>query len=174
MTSTALATAAKGALAEPPPLEFARCALFADLDGTLAAIRARPQDVGPDDRRASLLDRLSAALGGRFAVISGRSLEDLDRVLEGRVPALAAVHGLVRRTADGRVIVAPDMRQFVMVGICGGYTTFSSFSLQTLNLVQQGEVLQAGANIGASVILCLIAVWLGYAAAQAVNVMKGS
>jgi len=108
MTSTALATAAKGALAEPPPLEFARCALFADLDGTLAPIRARPQDVGPDDRRASLLDRLSAALGGRFAVISGRSLEDLDRVLEGRVPALAAVHGLVRRTADGRVIVAED------------------------------------------------------------------
>ena len=75
---------------------------------------------------------------------------------------------------DGRVMVAPDMRQFVMVGICGGYTTFSSFSLQTLTLVQQGEMLQAGANIGGSVVLCLAAVWLGYAAAQAVNVMKGS
>ena len=75
---------------------------------------------------------------------------------------------------DGRVMVAPDFRQFFMVGICGGYTTFSSFSLQTLNLVQQGEMLQAGANIGASVVLCLAAVWLGYAAAQAVNVMKGS
>jgi CrcB protein len=75
---------------------------------------------------------------------------------------------------DGRVMVAPDFRQFFMVGICGGYTTFSSFSLQTLNLVQQGEMLQAGANIGASVVLCLAAVWLGYAAAQALNLAKGS
>jgi trehalose 6-phosphate phosphatase len=108
MTSTALATQARGALAEPPPLDLSATALFADLDGTLAPIRARPQDVEPDDRRAWLLDRLSAALGGRLAVISGRSLADLDRVLAGRVPAAAAVHGLVRRAADGRVIVAED------------------------------------------------------------------
>jgi fluoride exporter len=75
---------------------------------------------------------------------------------------------------DGRLMVAPDMRLFVTVGICGGYTTFSSFSLQTLNLVQEGEILRAGMNIGASVVLCLVAVWLGYAAAAAVNVVKGS
>jgi fluoride exporter len=75
---------------------------------------------------------------------------------------------------DGRLMVAPDMRLFVTVGICGGYTTFSSFSLQTLNLVQEGEILRAGMNIGASVVLCLVAVWLGYAAAAALNVVKGS
>jgi CrcB protein len=75
---------------------------------------------------------------------------------------------------DGRLMVAPDMRLFVTVGICGGYTTFSSFSLQTLNLVQEGEILRAGMNIGASVVLCLVAVWIGYAAAAAVNVVKGS
>jgi CrcB protein len=75
---------------------------------------------------------------------------------------------------DGRVMVAPDTRQFVMVGICGGYTTFSSFSLQTLTLVQQGDMLRAGINVGASVALCLVAVWLGYAAAQALNLAKGS
>jgi CrcB protein len=75
---------------------------------------------------------------------------------------------------DGRLMVAPDMRLFVTVGICGGYTTFSSFSLQTLNLVQEGEILRAGMNVGASVVLCLVAVWLGYAAAAAVNVVKGS
>ncbi len=75
---------------------------------------------------------------------------------------------------DGRVIVAPDLRQFVMVGICGGYTTFSSFSLQTLNLVQDGEMVRAGVNAGASVILCLASVWLGYVAAAALNVMRGS
>jgi fluoride exporter len=75
---------------------------------------------------------------------------------------------------DGRVMVAPDFRQFVMIGVCGGYTTFSSFSLQTLNLVQEGDVLRAGANIAGSVVLCLVAVWLGYVVAAAMNAVKGS
>ena len=54
-----------------------------------------------------------------------------------------------------------------MVGICGGYTTFSSFSLQTLALMQEGEWARAGANVVLSVVLCLVAVWLGVAAAGA-------
>ena len=70
---------------------------------------------------------------------------------------------------DGRVLVAPDARQFVMVGICGGYTTFSSFSLQTLNLVRDGDMLRAGTNVVGSVVLCLLAVWLGYLVATALN-----
>jgi CrcB protein len=70
---------------------------------------------------------------------------------------------------DGRLLVAPDARQFVMVGICGGYTTFSSFSLQTLNLVRDGDMIGAGANIVASVIACLLAVWLGSVGAAALN-----
>jgi CrcB protein len=52
--------------------------------------------------------------------------------------------------------------QFLMIGICGGYTTFSSFSLQTLNLLREREWLYAGGNVILSVILCMIAVWLGY------------
>jgi len=70
---------------------------------------------------------------------------------------------------DGRVLVSPDTRQFVMVGLCGGYTTFSSFSWQTLVLVQDGEVVRAGLNVGASVALCLVSVWLGFIAAAALN-----
>jgi len=70
---------------------------------------------------------------------------------------------------DGRVLVAPDVRQFVMVGICGGYTTFSSFSLQTLNLMRDGDMLRAGANVVGSVVLCLVAVWLGHVGASALN-----
>ena len=70
---------------------------------------------------------------------------------------------------DGRVLVSPVARQFVMVGVCGGYTTFSSFSLQTLNLVREGQIAYAGANIVLSVFSCLAAVWLGYAAAGALS-----
>ena len=73
---------------------------------------------------------------------------------------------------DGRVYAASSTRQFVMTGICGGYTTFSSFSLQTLNLANDGEVLHAGANVGLSVVLCLLAVWAGSVAANSLNVMK--
>jgi CrcB protein len=70
---------------------------------------------------------------------------------------------------DGRVFASSNVRQFVMVGLCGGYTTFSSFSLQTLNLIRDGELLHAGANIVASVLLCMLAVWLGHVAAAQIN-----
>jgi CrcB protein len=70
---------------------------------------------------------------------------------------------------DGRLLVGSTARVFVMVGLCGGFTTFSSFSLQTLTLLQDGEFLNAGANIAASVLLCMLAVWLGHAAAAQLN-----
>lgn len=59
--------------------------------------------------------------------------------------------------------------QLVMVGICGGYTTFSSFSLQTLNLMNEGQWLYAGANILLSVVLCMAGVWLGWQVGQWIN-----
>ena len=73
---------------------------------------------------------------------------------------------------DGRIFASSTARQFVMIGICGGYTTFSSFSLQTLNLANDGEWLYAGANITLSVVLCLIAVWAGHVLAVGLNTMK--
>ena len=73
---------------------------------------------------------------------------------------------------DGRVLASPDARQFVMVGVCGGYTTFSSFSLQTLNLIHDGDIVRAGANVLLSVAACLAAVWLGYVAASGLNAVR--
>jgi CrcB protein len=75
---------------------------------------------------------------------------------------------------DGRYLVGTTARQFVMVGLCGGYTTFSAFSLQSLNLAREGEWFRAGGYVGLSVVLCLVAVWLGHAAAAAFNQMKGA
>jgi fluoride exporter len=63
---------------------------------------------------------------------------------------------------NGRVVVSIDTRAFVMVGLCGGFTTFSAFSLQTLELARDGQLLHAGANILLSVVLCLTAVALGH------------
>jgi len=73
---------------------------------------------------------------------------------------------------DGRIFAGSTTRQFVMLGVFGGFTTFSSFSLQTLNLVQDGELLHASSNVIGSIVLCLVAVWLGHILALSINAMK--
>ena len=70
---------------------------------------------------------------------------------------------------DGRWFVGSEWRQFFMIGVLGGYTTFSSFSLQTLSLARDGEWLWAGMNVVASVMICLAAVWVGHALAININ-----
>ncbi|WP_204279737.1 CrcB family protein, partial [Serratia marcescens] len=57
--------------------------------------------------------------------------------------------------AQGRYPASETLRLFVMIGLCGGYTTFSSFSLQTLDLMRNGAMVRAGVNIAASVALCV-------------------
>jgi fluoride exporter len=86
----------------------------------------------------------------------------------GFIGALAAPEG--RMNPQSRVFAT----QFFITGICGGYTTFSSFSLQTLNLLRDGEWLYAGGNVLFSVAFCMIAVGLGYWLGAALNSMKGS
>lgn len=70
---------------------------------------------------------------------------------------------------DLRLISSPFVRHFVMVGLCGGYTTFSAFSLQTVSMLQAGDVGRASLNVVASVTTCLVATWAGYALAAALS-----
>ena len=86
----------------------------------------------------------------------------------GIIGALASPEG--RMDSQSRAFAT----QFLMIGICGGYTTFSSFSWQTLRLVQDREWLYAGGNVVLSVVLCMIAVWLGYALGSVFSSMKGN
>ena len=92
----------------PPPPDPARTALFLDLDGTLFALEPRPEMVRGDAESAAILAGLEDALGGRVAVLTGRSLEDADRILCGQVPALSGMHGLERRDAAGRLHREPQ------------------------------------------------------------------
>jgi CrcB protein len=75
-------------------------------------------------------------------------------------------------STEGRIFLSPLTRNFIMIGILGGYTTFSSFSLQTLVLAQGGQWLAATANVLISVVLCLVGVWLGAALAQSFNQLR--
>jgi CrcB protein len=86
----------------------------------------------------------------------------------GFLGALTAAGG--KMTPPSRLLAT----QLLMTGVCGGYTTFSSFSLQTLNLLRDREWFYAGGNILLSVFLCMIAVWLGYVLGVALNSTKGN
>ncbi len=67
---------------------------------------------------------------------------------------------------DSPLLVSASTRQFLMAGVLGGFTTFSSFSVQTLTLLREGEVGSATLNVVLSVVVCLVAAWAGEEAAR--------
>ncbi len=71
--------------------------------------------------------------------------------------------GVLGGLAEFRQVLEPGHRLFLMIGVLGGFTTFSTFAYETLALLRDGEALRAGANVVASVSLSMIFVWLGYA-----------
>lgn len=94
-------------LALPPPLTPPGWALFLDLDGTLADIAPRPEDVGPEPRRTFILRRLVETFDRRVALVSGRTVAEVAAITDNAVPAIAGVHGLQRRDARGEETAVP-------------------------------------------------------------------
>lgn len=84
---------------------------------------------------------------------------------------IGALAGLFQGAGSG---VPNEVRQFLLAGLCGGFTTFSSFSLQTLDLIQAGEPGRAALNVGLSVALGLTAVTLGFLAPGALATVSRS
>jgi fluoride exporter len=132
----------------------------------------------------TLLHYLWVALGGAIGSVARFWLSDLIArhgsdtfpwgTLLVNVSGSLLIGFIATLTApDGRWLVPTGFRLFFLAGLLGGYTTFSSFSLQTLALLQGGEWWRAAANAIGSVLGCLAAVWLGHLLASTVSAWKG-
>ena len=93
-----------------PPEPRLDWALFLDFDGCIVDIAPTPESVDVPECVRSLLVALRGALGGAVAIVSGRSIEQIDGFLGNAVPAVAGLHGLERRTADGGIVRPPPPR----------------------------------------------------------------
>ena len=123
----------------------------------------------------------AGALGGALLVGAGGFLGALARyglsgLVHGLVPlstfpwGTLAVNvsgclaiGLVAGVADARSAVGPDLRLFLMIGLLGGFTTYSTFGYETLAMVRDGETLRAAGNVALQLVVGLGAAWAGYA-----------
>lgn len=120
-----------------------------------------------------ILTAIGGAIGATLRYELGRWVQDaLDRpwfpyntLVINVIGCL--VFGLVMGMLDGGRNITPEQRTFVLVGICGGFTTFSTFGYETFALLRDGQLIPALANVGLQVAAGLVAVWLGGVLARA-------
>lgn len=123
----------------PPPAFLQRPALFLDMDGVLAPLAATPDAVVPDARRTAVLRGLAARLDGRVAILSGRTLAEIDRIAESASASASGVHGLERRRADGSLehaVAAPGVRDAV--------AAFKRFASDRPGMIVEDKAVSAG------------------------------
>jgi trehalose 6-phosphate phosphatase len=122
-----------------PPATLVRPALFLDMDGVLAPLAPTPSDVGPVARRTILLEALIERLSGRVAILSGRTLEEIDRISGDAARSASGVHGLERRRHDGETERAevPDSLREV-------FSAFNAFALKRPGILVEDK----GASVG--------------------------
>ena len=110
---------------------------------------------------------LGGALGSVFRYLLGTWTQTMSRSIDFPYGTLTVnligcfVIGFLAQLVEARGAFTSESRAFVFIGILGGFTTFSSFGNDTINLLRDGETANALANVGANVIVGLILVWLG-------------
>lgn len=122
-----------------PPTDVRGLALFLDMDGVLAPLAPTPDEVGPDPRRTAILRRLAPALDGRLAIISGRTLSEIDRITEGASPSASGVHGLTIRRRDGSVATRP-----ADPGVRSVVSAFDTFAATRPGVIVEDKGVSAG------------------------------
>ncbi len=136
------ATAPVEALAHmpPPPDRLPRpAALFLDMDGVLAPLADTPDAVGPRPERTAALKAVAERLKGRIAIISGRTIAEIDRIAEASAASASGVHGLERRRADGsvdRAQAAPEVRDAI--------AAFEAFARTRPGVIVEDKAVAAG------------------------------
>lgn len=132
-----------GSIAEilpAPPVDLERpLALFLDLDGVLAPMAPSPDAVVSDPRRTAVLGRLDRALDGRLAIVSGRTLSEIDRIADRSTPSAAGVHGLERRRRNGAVD-----RPVASAGVSEALAAFHDFAADRPGVIVEDKRISAG------------------------------
>ncbi len=123
----------------PPPTRLARPALFLDMDGVLAPLAETPDAVVPRPERTAALRAAADRLDHRVAIISGRTIAEIDRIAEASAASASGVHGLERRRADGslhRAEAAPAVRDAV--------AAFEAFAKTRPGIIVEDKTVSAG------------------------------
>lgn len=123
----------------PPPTRLSRPALFLDLDGVLAPLAETPDAVVPHPERTAAVRGAADRLKGRVAIISGRTIAEIDRIAEASAASASGVHGLERRRADGslhRAEAAPAVREAV--------AAFEEFARTRAGVIVEDKAVSAG------------------------------
>lgn len=123
----------------PPPVLAEGVALFLDMDGVLAPMAPTPDAVHPVARRTAVLKALERRLEGRVAIVSGRTLAEIDRIADRALASASGVHGLERRRRDGSI-----ERGAADAGVARALAAFNAFAAERPGMIVEDKGVSAG------------------------------
>ena len=122
-----------------PPVVAQGIALFLDLDGVLAPMAPTPDEVGPVARRTAVLKAVQHRLDGRVAVVSGRTIREIDRITDRALESASGVHGLERRLKGG-----PVQRTTADAAVAKALDAFHAFAADRQGVIVEDKAVSAG------------------------------
>ena len=122
-----------------PPVVADGISLFLDMDGVLAPMAPTPDAVGPVARRTAVLKAVDARLAGRVAIVSGRTIAEIDRISDNALVSGSGVHGLERRLKDGSI-----QRRPADAGVARALTAFRAFAADRPGVIVEDKGVSVG------------------------------